>query len=233
MQISIEELQRRLEHPDNFLRPSPVEDRSQETEQPDAGQVETDSVVDDVLRSESLAPEIPDDDSMSLVPVDGDAILDEILADEEIVPRKINYPPIHMNAEQQATVGTAAHVLGTPLAAEIFGVSKSHTHDLKHGRVGKDDALKKQIQQNLSHISGMAAQVAKMALKRIDGDKLDKIKAPTRLVKIAKDASTIVNNLAPKVAGGSAVAQVVIIAHEQRKLADLGSPIRIYDRPEE
>jgi hypothetical protein len=119
--------------------------------------------------------------------------------------RKLGIP--NMPREIQAAVATTAQVATITLAAETFGTSVHHAHELKHGYTNQasqyggeapDKQLAAIITQQKKQVRDLAFEKLTKALGLITDDKLILVTDVVKLSRVARDLSGVVEKVLPK-----------------------------------
>jgi hypothetical protein len=120
----------------------------------------------------------------------------------------------NMPVELQAAAAVTAQVTTLANSASSFGISQHHAHELKHGYTneesqygyvgGKEDpnkALEKVINEQKRQVRDLAFEKLTKALGLISDDKLMAITDATKLARLSKDLSGVVDKVLPKEQG--------------------------------
>lgn len=115
---------------------------------------------------------------------------------------------VEMPREMQAACATSAQLVNTRTAAAAFGVSAHHADELKHGYTNQKDRYdetKGPVEDLTKIIEGQKRQVRDLAFEKltktlglIDDNKLIAITDATKLARVAKDLSGVVDKVIPK-----------------------------------
>lgn len=113
-----------------------------------------------------------------------------------------------MHKELQAATATTAQLVDTRTAAATFGTSYHHADELKHGYTNQQDRynpatdpdadLAKVINRQKKEVRDLAFEKLTKALGLISDDKLRAITDATKLARLSKDLSGVVDKVLPK-----------------------------------
>jgi hypothetical protein len=115
---------------------------------------------------------------------------------------------VGMPKEMQAACATTAQLVNTRTAAGAFGVSPHHADELKHGYTNQKDRydetkepdadLEKIVARQKKDVRDLAFEKLTKTLGLISDEKLLTLTDPTKLGRLARDLSGVVDKVLPK-----------------------------------
>jgi len=143
------------------------------------------------------------------------ATLRKMLGMKNPTGRKVGVP--NRTREEQASIALAGQVIGQAAAARLLGTTKDHAHDLAHGFTSGEAHhgtgpyegitptpnadLVKVIDKQKKQVRDLAFEKLTKTLGLITDDKLEAVTDATKLSRVAKDLSGVVEKVIPKEQG--------------------------------
>jgi len=223
-EITVEELNRRLNHPENLCRRDSDSSGGGSPSRPIKSEIEQ-------ATEPPLSPETPpENEAVGRSEARSLEVTDVLLEDVIQEATKKRKEQVQLSMEGRVVAGTLAHLQSTSSVAELLGVSPGTVHNLKHGQkmvtdpeTGKQrkldhPELREKVSRNIGLIAELSSDVTVQALAKITPEGLEKL-PPHLLARLAKDTAAVFEKMTGHKSAPH-MSQVVIIAQPGRQVSD-------------